>query len=42
MKHVETLPEDVKPAPGWACVALCVGFVVVVGLGLVGVRLLAG
>jgi hypothetical protein len=42
MEISETSHEEPKPVGGWACVALSVGFVVFVGLALVGVRLLAG
>jgi hypothetical protein len=42
METSEIPQEEPQPAGGWACVALGVGFVVFIGLALVGVRLLAG
>jgi hypothetical protein len=42
MKAVEQHPHEDKPAPGWACIGLGVGFIVVLVLSLVLVRALAG
>lgn len=42
MDRIDKLRPDEKPAPGWACLALGVGYVVLLGLCLIAVRLIAG
>jgi hypothetical protein len=37
---VETSHEEEKPAPGWACVALAVGFVAFLAAGLAAVLII--
>jgi hypothetical protein len=39
--RVELSHRAEKPAPGWACIALGLGYVVLLGLCLVAVRILA-
>jgi hypothetical protein len=39
--RVEQLHPEKKPAPGWACIALGLGYIVLLGLCLIAVRLLA-
>jgi hypothetical protein len=42
MDRIEKSRSEEKPAPGWACIALGLGYVVLLGLCLIAVRLLAG
>ncbi len=42
MTATQTPIDQDKPAPGWACIALGVGFLLLVAGGIIAVRVLAG
>jgi hypothetical protein len=42
MKSIPTSHEHAKPVPGWTCLAIGVGFVVLVTAGLAFVLMAAG
>ena len=41
MDRVEQSLTEKKPAPGWACLAFALGYILLLGLCLIAVRLLA-